>query len=235
VTGAAGLIGSGLVEGFLAGGALVYAVDRDGDRLQKLASRCADQCDRLVTEVADLRDPDAIQALARRVGSLTILINNAGFNDYASGVATPTIDSWRNVLDINLVGPALLTGALLPQLDHAAPRSSVLFVTSTNGLEPSPWLHYGAAKAGVAKLAHDLAAELAPRSIRVNAVAPGWTTLADLEPHARRAPYPLGHTSVPVQAVVHAALFLSDPALSPMTTGQHLAVDGGVLHTQRRR
>ena len=91
-------------------------------------------------------------------------------------------------------------------------------------------MHYGAAKAALIKLTIDLARQLGRKGIRVNAVAPGNTAQRDLDAATRAMPtYPLGQASVPVEAIVHAVQFLADSTLSPMTTGQHIAVDGGIM------
>jgi NAD(P)-dependent dehydrogenase (short-subunit alcohol dehydrogenase family) len=230
VTGAAGLIGSVLVEAFLAAGASVHAVDRDAAGLDRLRSSIArrDDVDRRLTDhIADLGDADQVEAFAARLDRVDVLVNNVGFNDDVRGPDVPAA-SWHRVLDVNLVGPAMLTGRLAGAL-AASTDASVVFITSINGVQPSPWLHYGAAKAALAKVVVDLAHQLAPQGIRVNAVAPGVVRGAHESAERRVASADaVGGGAVPIEAVVNAVLFFADTRLSPMTTGQQLVIDAAV-------
>lgn len=229
VTGAAGLIGSQVVEALVAHGATVHAVDREADRLAALAARLGQGVTGWPADLAVADDVERVAAgVAAATDGLDALVHLIGGNDFPEALAIDAA-SWRNVLDVNLVAPALLTQALVPLLARV-PASGVVFTTSLNGRAPSRWPHYAAAKAGLAKLTCDLALHLAPQGIRVNAVAPGW--VADLDGHGaagQRADRhaPLTHSAVPTQAIVEAVLFLADPARSPCTTGQELAVDAG--------
>lgn len=228
VTGAAGLIGSALTESFLAAGATVHALDNNTRGLADLEfSRAALSAGRrLHTLSIDLADPAAIAAVGCSLERLDILVNNVGANDDRQGVEALDAESWRSVLDVNLVGPALLTGALTPLL-KASSAASVVFVTSINAVDVSPWLHYAAAKAGLSKLTTDLAHDLVSDGVRVNAVAPG-RVVGTQRPADERAdtPYGLGGGAPPVEAIVHAVQFLADAEVSPMTTGQQLVITG---------
>jgi NAD(P)-dependent dehydrogenase (short-subunit alcohol dehydrogenase family) len=228
VTGAAGLVGSVLMDSFLAAGATVHALDRDAIPPPDLGSGYASSssAERFRGHQLDLADPEAIAAFGRSVERVDILINNVGANDDRRGLEVLDGDSWRSALDINLIGPAVLTGALVSQL-RASSVASVVFVTSVNAIAPSPWLHYAAAKAGLAKLTIDLAQDLARDGVRVNAVAPGRIVDAGWPADQRAAtPYGLGGGAPPVEAIVHAVQFLADSEVSPMTTGQQLLVTG---------
>jgi NAD(P)-dependent dehydrogenase (short-subunit alcohol dehydrogenase family) len=227
VTGAAGLLGSVLVESFLAAGAHVHAVDIDAAGLGRLHMACVDTAGRLTDHLVDLGDPVAIARFAETLRSVDVLVNNVGYNDDIRG-PNPTAESWRRVLDINLVGPALLTGLLESALTVSR-DASVVFITSVNGVHPSPWLHYAAAKAALSKVVVDLAHQLAPNGVRVNAVAPGVVRMAGESPNRRAASGgAIGGGAVPVEAIVNAVLFLADTRSSPMTTGQQLVVDGAI-------
>jgi NAD(P)-dependent dehydrogenase (short-subunit alcohol dehydrogenase family) len=225
VTGAAGLLGREMVAALLAQGAQVHAVDRDATGLAAVAQGCPSST--LHMHVADLADGDAataaVAAIAEHAGGVDALIHCVGGNDDRKDFATIDAASWNRMLSMNLVAPALFTAAMLPLLAQV-PASGVVMITSINGRVPSPWPHYAAAKAGAGKLMRDLAVQVAPQGIRVNAVAPGeLVASADAARFGRFAP--LGSTTVPCSAVVQAALFLADGLRSPCTTGQELAVD----------
>lgn len=229
ITGAAGLIGSALVEAFVAQGAVVDAVDIDEQGLAALVDHLPDDSwstDRLRTHVCDLRNPLAIAALAASIETLDILVNNAGTNGLVAGVRSTASNLWSEVLQVNLVGPALLTDALVPKL-AAAITGSVVFVTSIHAVSSSKLPAYAASKAAGVKLMEDFAMQLAPQNIRVNAVGPGWVLADDADAGVRAlAAQPLAYGPVPVGAVVQAVQFLADRSRSPVTTGQHLVVDG---------
>lgn len=229
VTGAAGLLGSEIVAALVRSGALVHAMDVRPSALDALV---AQHGDRVVTHAADLTDAREIQRvavdLARHSSSLDALVHCVGGNDRPPNPTSVPAESWHNVLATNLVAPALVTNELIPLLG-AVPSAGVVMLTSVNGCVSSPWPHYAAAKAGLAKLTRDLAVHLGPQGIRVNAVAPGWTETTSPDGTTPRAPaVPLTRAAIPTEAVVNAVLFLADPALSPCTTGQELIVDAGV-------
>lgn len=228
VTGAAGLIGTGLVSGFLAAGASVVALDMDEEGLDRLADSVGpDASDRLTTVVADLRDVGALDRVADSTPSLDVLVHCAGRNDLFGDVSTTPDESWSDAFRIHVSGPARLTGAFASALASGA-GGSIVFITSINASSGSKWPTYSTTKAAAAKLVDDLALQLAPVGVRVNAVVPGFVLAADDAGDRRSvSAQPLGSCTVPVEAIVHAVLFLGDTTRSPMTTGQHLTIDGG--------
>ena len=228
VTGAAGELGKATVDALVQRGARVHAADRDEATLTVLARRHGE---RVVPHLADLSVQSSIEQLAldlsHQESSIDALIHCVGHNTYPSSSQPIPADEWQGVLADNLIAPALMSQSLLPLLGRV-PASGVVMVTSINGRISSPWPHYAAAKAGLSKLTRDLAFQFAPHGVRVNAVAPGWF----VGPDTHDGPTPdrsatLTAVASPVAAIVHAVLFLADPALSPCTTGQELAVDAG--------
>ena len=226
VTGAAGLLGREMVEALVLRGAVVHAVDRADLRLAEGHS------DRVIIHVADVAHQASVDQLVRSLSqtaaSLDALIHCVGHNAYVPAGQPVSADTWHRVLSDNLIAPALVTQALLPLLEHV-PLAGVVMVTSINGRISSQWPDYAAAKAGLGKLTRDLATQFAPLGVRVNAVAPGWFVRSDAASHGTPdASASLTGAASPVEAIVNAVLFLADPALSPCTTGQELAVDGGI-------
>lgn len=118
----------------------------------------------------DLSSPESISAWdgPARIDSL---VHCAGVVELAA-VADTTAEAWHRTLAANLVGPALLTRALLPRLRQS--RGSVVFVNSTSGLSTSPeWSSYSASKFGLRALADALRAE--EPAIRVTSIFPSRT------------------------------------------------------------
>lgn len=231
VSGAAGMIGSHVVDALAAQGAAVHAVDRDAQRLDGLVGRFGHAVTAWCADLADEAEVHRVAAgIAATTDALDAVVHLVGGNDPAEPLAIDAA-AWRRVLEMNLVAPALLTQALVPLLARV-PASGVVFTTSVNGRTTSQWPHYAAAKAGLAKVTGDLALHLAPQGIRVNAVAPGWVAEVGDDGRAGRRGdrhAPLTRSAVPPAAIVEAVLFLADPARSPCTTGQELGVDAGAV------
>ena len=127
-----------------------------------------------VTSEADARR--AVGAAVERWGRLDVLINSAGIGARRPAEGYP-LDRWQQVLDVNLTGAFRTVKAALPDLLRpAAHLPRIVFIASTAGIKGYAYsAAYCAAKHGVVGLARALAAELAPRSITVNAVCPGFT------------------------------------------------------------
>lgn len=195
----------------------------------------------LVGVVADVAEPqDAERTVATAIdmwGRLDVLVNNAG-----AGALLPlgdvTAEKITAIFAVNVVGPSLLAAAALPHLVKV--KGAIVNISSTFGHKPGAGLsHYAASKAALEHMTRCWALELAPRGVRVNAVAAGptesraLTEMMGLSPEhvaaveeAERGQIPLGRRGRPddiARWIVH----LSDPA-SEWLTGQIIAVDGGL-------
>jgi 3-oxoacyl-[acyl-carrier protein] reductase len=136
---------------------------------------------------------------------------------------------------VNLRGPWLLTGALLPALRAAQGASVVNVASDAVWLGRPGYLHYVASKAGVAGMTHAMAHELGGDDIRVNSISPGPTytevprgTVSPEQKAAMQATQALHRDAGPDDMVGVVAFLLSDD--SRWVTGQTLSVNGGVLH-----
>ncbi|MFI7678190.1 SDR family NAD(P)-dependent oxidoreductase [Actinophytocola sp. NPDC049390] len=185
----------------------------------------------------------AIDAVAERFGGVDVLVNNAGIG--AQGDVTANDDAeWHRVLDVNVVGMARVTRAVLPHLrrSNTAAVVNTCSIAAWQGL-PNRAL-YSASKGAVLALTLAMATDHLDDGIRVNCVCPGtadtpWVgRLLDVapDPAAERAALaarqPMGRL-VTADEVAHAIAYLASP-LSGSTTGTALAVDGGMYGLRPR-
>jgi 3-oxoacyl-[acyl-carrier protein] reductase len=182
---------------------------------------------------ADVADEASVERLVDTVrghcGSLDILVNNAGIVNHAT-LNEMSLEQWRSVLDTNLTSMYLVTHAAQRLLTSGA--SVVNISSAVAGVGMPGRTHYTAAKAGVIGFTRSLCKELGPRSIRVNAIAPGIidTDQARGLTEAQRTRYAsmaaLNRLGLPVD-IARAVLFLVSD-LSSFVSGITLTVDGGI-------
>jgi NAD(P)-dependent dehydrogenase (short-subunit alcohol dehydrogenase family) len=241
VTGSAQGIGRGIAEGLHARGAHVLMLDRNGPALAAAAeSLRARGGARVHSILVDLADPAAIAALTAQVSRLEpkvdVLVNNAGIEfDLPFGEVTAEI--FDRVIAVNQRAPFLLTKALEPLFPETG--GAIVNISSVHADHAFPnAIPYACSKAALVALTRNLALELAPRRIRVNAICPGyiespmldeWLQLApDPEALARQVKtlHPLGRVGTPSD-VASAVAYLAGPAAA-WVTGTVLVVDGGL-------
>ena len=185
---------------------------------------------------ADVGRLDAARAMVAAVdeglGPVDILVNNAAIFPRVAFLDMVERD-WDTVLDINLKGSCFCAQAVARQMVAAGRGGSIINLTSGAAFRGSPrGVHYCASKGGVLSMTRQMALELAPHRIRVNAIAPGLTDTAqprygmsDEEIAAAGRAIPLGRIAEP-EEIAHAAVFLaSDDA--GFITGQCMHVNGG--------
>lgn len=226
VTGAAGGLGSKLVEMFRAEGATVVGTDvATGTDIRTV----------------DLRDEDAIESFAasalEELGGLDVLCNVAGVQRFGR-LGDITAADLRLHTDVNLVAPVLLTQAVAPAL--AASEGNVVTIASISGSYAQPYNSmYCASKAGVLLAMRSLAIEFAKQRVRVNCVSPGG--IETPMPHASAKDLPADIDwnllmksqsafpgFMPPSDVCESVLFLASDAAKSIT-GSTLVVDRGVV------
>ena len=169
----------------------------------------------------------------RRLGTPEILVNNAGVYPRVPLLEMRESD-WDYVLDINLKAGCFATIAVAKALIAANRRGSVVNLASSAIRGAVRGVHYSASKGGVVSMTRALALELAPHSIRVNAIAPGLTDTAqprygntDSElVEMARTTIPLGGRLLAPDQIASTAAFLASDDASAVT-GQVLHVNGG--------
>ena len=239
ITGGGSGIGAALTEGFARQGSKVAFLD-----IADAASLAL--CDRVESETGnrplyfrtDIRDVPALRTsiaeAAERHGPVTVLVNNAAF-DQRHRLDEMTVEYWDDNQSINLRPHAFSAQAVAPGM-KAAGGGSIINFTSTSYLINHPDMpSYTAAKAGIVGLTKGLAGLLGKDRIRGNAIAPGWVIterqrelwVTDEALSAHVAKQCIKDVMLP-DDMVGPVLFLASDA-SRMLTAQTLVVDGGFL------
>lgn len=234
VTGAAQGIGKGVALRFAQGGYRVVVTDRDMAQSEAVAQDIAAATSAETLGIAaDVTDAAAVTALFQRTierfGGVYALVNNAGIYPFKP-FAEMTADDWDKVMNVNLKGIFLMTQEVAKILPEGGSIVNISSIASIIGFENL--VHYCASKGGVNGFTRALALELAPRNIRVNAVAPGAIdtpgafekATAEMK-QKTAANVPLGRIGSPAD-IAHATFFLASDEANYIT-GQALVVDGG--------
>jgi NAD(P)-dependent dehydrogenase (short-subunit alcohol dehydrogenase family) len=236
VTGAGTGIGRGIALEFAAAGAdvaLHYSHSAKGadsavEKIRRSGGKAA-------AFPADFSKRSAVRALAREavafLGGIDVLVNNAGIS-LTLPFDEVTDEQFDILYEVNVAAPFFLTQALLPQL-RVSKGAAIINISSIHALEGHPEFSvYAGTRGAIVSFTRQLAIELAPLGVRVNAIAPGST---DVENHRALAPdadtaaagrqIPVGFLGEP-RDIGKAAVFLSSDA-ARCIVGQTIVVDGG--------
>src|ERR687891_891699 len=215
VTGAARGIGRAIAEALEGEGATVFRAD---------------------VEQADLSKPQNAEKLAdeavRKLGSVSIFVHAASPRRQENQtVKNVTFEQWREMLSVNLDAAFILGQKLGKHMVEKKIRGRMLIVTSLHAESPRNLPHYSAAKAGQTMVMKELARELGPHGIRVNAIVPGAIPGEGFKglPGMERT-IALGRFGTPADVAAMAIAVLSE-RFGAYVTGAEILVDGGIaLH-----
>jgi 3-oxoacyl-[acyl-carrier protein] reductase len=238
ITGASRGIGAATAIKFAEAGIRGLVINYNRDR--NSAKRVADECEHVGAEAvpvrADVSSTAAVdrmvQATVARFGSVDIFVANAGIWKEAA-IEKMTEREWDETIDVNLKSIYACCRAAANLMIEKR-RGTMILVSSTAGQRGEPFhSHYAASKGAIIAMTKSLAAELGPRGITVNCVAPGWvatdmTEDAMNDPKTRRKIrelIPLGRVATPDE-IAGPILFLASD-LASHVNGEVLNVNGG--------
>jgi dihydroanticapsin dehydrogenase len=242
VTGGADGIGRATCELFAAEGCAVVIADVNAEKGQALSREIAGRGGRalfLETNVAD--EASIVRMVGEAVNAfagIDILVNNAAI--FVLKGIDATVEEWRQILDVNVIGVSLVTKHVVPEIRKAGGGAIVNLGSISSFIAQPQFVTYNATKAAIATMTRCMALDLAPDNIRVNAVCPGtvWTQIVErlsreqgMDRQAADAAAAWGGACLMKRIadpseIAKAILFLASDDASYVTAA-HLMVDGG--------
>lgn len=183
-----------------------------------------------ITERTELAP--AIKKVEQELGSISILVNNAGIAVLSGGILNETEEEWDGLIEVQLNAVFLLSKLVAKSMVENK-RGKIINIGSMYSFFGSSFApSYSTAKGAVIQLTKSMAIELAPYNIQVNAIAPGWF-VTDMTAAVQTMPLndeiimrtPAGRWGQP-EELVGAAVFLASKG-SDFVTGETIRVDGG--------
>lgn len=173
ITAGAGGIGLAIAKAFVAGGARVHISDINTDAVQQIIQ----DNPAISGSVGDVSKPADLDTLfndvQKELGGLDVLIDNAGIAGATAPVADYPIDTWLNVVNVNLTGTFMVTQRAIPLLKESAAGSIVVMSSLAGRFGYPNRVAYATTKWGLVGFAKTLAMELGPFGITANSIHPG--------------------------------------------------------------
>jgi 3-oxoacyl-[acyl-carrier protein] reductase len=236
VTGASSGLGVQFARALAENGAALALVARRAERLKSLKDEIENKGGKAVAIEADVTDRAAMtrafDAAEKALGTVTILVNNAGIAHGGRAVEMPP-EEWRKVLSTNLDAVFFWAQEAARRMLAAKKQGAIVNIASVLGLAVAKGaVAYATAKAGVVQVTKALAVELAFKGVRVNAIAPGWFVtemnddyLASEAGTAIKREIPMGRFGN--AGDLDGALLLLASDAGSYITGATIVVDGG--------
>jgi 3-oxoacyl-[acyl-carrier protein] reductase len=237
VTGSGAGIGAAIAERLAHDGAKVMMNDIDQQRLDDVKARLIDQGiteTQLATVAGDVSNEadmkGLFEATSERLGTLTLMVNNAGILQQKA-FADLTLDDWDRMVGVHLRGSFLGCHFALPIMQQRGSGVIVNIASQLGQIGAAELVHYASAKAAIIGLTKSLAREVGQSGIRVNAVAPGPINtelvlgLSKEWRDAKAAQLPLGHFGEPSDVAATVAFLASEEAR--IYVGQTLGPNSG--------
>jgi 2-deoxy-D-gluconate 3-dehydrogenase len=235
VTGGNGGIGLAIADAFAGAGADIAIWGRNPEKSRSALEQLKPHGRRAVAFQVDVTDGEQLETGFRQVeeelGSVSILVNNAGINSPRAPILEIDVTQWNRVLQTNLTAPLLLS-QLAGRSMVERKAGKIINISSVGSLLPGIPTDYRASKLALNFLTKSLAIELGPHNIQVNAILPGVieTDMAQgplqLGLNAILERTPAGRLGTP-EEIASVALYLASGA-SNFTTGATIVVDGGI-------
>lgn len=250
VVGGTGALGGAMADSLAAAGAKVAILGRSAARGAERVRAIEAAGGTAMFRSTDALDPDSLRsardAVIQQLGVVTVMVNAAGGNKPEATLAPGAdfcklpLEAWASVLDLNLVGGALLPAQVFGETMLAFGKGSIINIASMAGMIPlSRVVAYSAAKAAVINLTKFLGREWATRGVRVNAISPGFIPAEQnrsllFQPdgsYTDRGKQIIDHTPMARFGEPHelagVVVWLAAHRASSFVTGQNIVVDGG--------
>jgi 2-dehydro-3-deoxy-D-gluconate 5-dehydrogenase len=235
VTGGNGGIGRGIALGLAEAGASIAILARNEEKSRATLKEIEAHGVKAITLTLDVTRRDdlrpAFEEVERKLGPVTILVNNAGVA-VSKSVLKYSTDDWDRVIETNLNSVFFLSQIAAQSMAQRSGGKIINIASEYSRLGSPSVASYSASKGGLVQLTKSMAIELARRNIQVNAIVPGWITTEMTAP-AQSGPFhdeiitrtPAGRFGEP-EELAGAAIFLASHA-SDFVTGSIVFVDGG--------
>ena len=232
VTGGASGIGAATAARLAAEGAEVWVGDIDVDGAERVAAEVAGHAVSL-----DVTEVESARAAVAEAGTLDVLVNNAGTDEFGFFTRT-TPEQWQRVIAINLVGVLNCTHAALPGMQEAGYGRIVSISSEAGRVGSKGSASYSAAKGGVIAFTKAIARENARYGITANSIAPGpietpllmgakdFGEIGEKVIETMKSATQMGRLGQPDEVAAAVAFLVSDDAT--YVTGETLGVSGGL-------